>query len=197
MIIKTAGIFILNQKRELLLGHITRHSKDSFSIMKGCIESTDLCYLDAAKRELFEESNIDLSPYSNASYIFLNQVTFRNKRKTLYPYLLLLERNLDLVDYINSVELKCNTYVKSENGDFPEVDGYKWVSLEEAKFIVHESQVHCIIEIESILKEIDNNKNSTETITDDYSTWSAICPACGLKSMEVVRVGKVQCIKCV
>lgn len=36
-----------------------------------------------------------------------------------------------------------------------------------------------------------------DTISDGCgSTWSATCPECGLKSMHVVRPGKVQCAYC-
>ena len=38
---------------------------------------------------------------------------------------------------------------------------------------------------------------TADTISDDCgSTWSATCPECGRKSMQVVRPGKVQCAYC-
>lgn len=36
-----------------------------------------------------------------------------------------------------------------------------------------------------------------DTITDGFgSEWSAVCPTCKQKTMEVVRPGKVQCTNC-
>ena len=35
----------------------------------------------------------------------------------------------------------------------------------------------------------------SDTITDGYSTWSAVCPKCGGR-MQVVRPGCVQCSEC-
>jgi len=38
---------------------------------------------------------------------------------------------------------------------------------------------------------------ATDTIEDGFgSVWSATCPNCGGKTMQVVRPGKVQCSQC-
>ena len=40
-------------------------------------------------------------------------------------------------------------------------------------------------------------EQATDTISDSFgSTWSAYCPECGKKTMQVVRPGKVQCANC-
>ena len=41
-----------------------------------------------------------------------------------------------------------------------------------------------------------NNDGSCHTITDGYTTWSKKCTQCKKLSMQVVRVGKVQCCYC-
>lgn len=37
---------------------------------------------------------------------------------------------------------------------------------------------------------------NVEVITDGFTEWSITCPSCKQKSMQVVRVGKVQCWNC-
>ena len=50
---------------------------------------------------------------------------------------------------------------------------------------------------ESLVAFIKQNMaKPTETITDDYQTWSKTCPMCGQDTMQVVRPGKVQCSNC-
>ena len=40
-------------------------------------------------------------------------------------------------------------------------------------------------------------KRDDDTISDGFgSAWSAWCPSCGEKTMEIVRPGKVQCGNC-
>lgn len=40
-------------------------------------------------------------------------------------------------------------------------------------------------------------ENDDDTIEDGFgSAWSAVCPECGLRTMSVVRPGKVQCNYC-
>ena len=41
-----------------------------------------------------------------------------------------------------------------------------------------------------------NDDGSCHTITDGYTTWSKKCTQCKKLSMQVVRVGKVQCCYC-
>ena len=49
------------------------------------------------------------------------------------------------------------------------------------------------------VEEMDDeeNEDDNDTIGDGFgSEWSAWCPMCGEKSMEVVRPGKAQCGNC-
>lgn len=54
---------------------------------------------------------------------------------------------------------------------------------------------------EGINEIIDENffdlvSDSKDTITDGDTKWSAYCPECGKKTMQVVRPGKIQCSNC-
>lgn len=148
MIIDTAGMFILNNKRELLIAHPTKHPIDFWSIPKGKMDADDCSPLAAAFRETWEEVNFDFRLFGNINLIKLPPIVFKNKRKRLYPFLVMAEANPE-IDF-DAVELKCNSDVPIETYGHvvPEMDDFKWVTLEEAKTLVHASQVECIEIIE-------------------------------------------------
>lgn len=143
-----SGIFILRKDKKLLICHPTNHAVDFFSIPKGKVEVGETM-IDAAIRETFEETNIRLK-YSDDFIIYtLNSVGYRSGKKTLHPFLF-KEKSNSTFDWANT-EIKCNSNVPDERGGFPEMDGYQWVTLDEAKKLLHETQVNAILEIEDIL----------------------------------------------
>lgn len=143
-----SGIFIIRKDGKLLVCHPTNHPKNFYSIPKGKIESGEK-KLEAAIRETFEETNIDLFETEDFHITELNSVGYRSGKKTLHPFLF-TEKLTSTFDWDNTV-IKCNSNVPIERGGFPEMDGYKWVTLQEAKSLVHETQVEAILEIEDLL----------------------------------------------
>jgi 8-oxo-dGTP pyrophosphatase MutT (NUDIX family) len=137
----TAGIFFINKDNKLLICHPTNHKKSFFSIPKGKVEENETL-LEAALRETSEESNVDFSVCKVIHK--LNPVPYKLKNKELNPFCILENEN----DMINSddFELKCNSFVKSSSGKnaFLEMDGYQYVTLDEAKKLLHETQVSCL-----------------------------------------------------
>jgi hypothetical protein len=93
--------------------------------------------------------------YLNGSTDFtiypLSSVNYKHKKKMLYPFLV-LENKKSKFDW-DSVELKCNSNVPKDRGGFPEMDGYKWVSLDEAEDLLHDTQVKCLPKIKEIISE--------------------------------------------
>jgi predicted NUDIX family NTP pyrophosphohydrolase len=75
--------------------------------------------------------------------------TYSHKKKILYPFVVFEKDNLHL--NWDKFEIKCNSNVPQDRGGFPEMDDYKWVSLDEAKTILHETQKNCIDEIKKML----------------------------------------------
>lgn len=148
MIVETAGIFILNNNLELLLAHPTHHPDTFWSITKGKIEEGERV-IDAAIRETMEECNVDFNVVRVLKYTALQPVTFKNKKKRLNALLILASENVQI--NFDTFDLKCNTFVEKEKGGFPEMDGFKWVTIDVAKTLVHESQVKCLLEIETII----------------------------------------------
>jgi predicted NUDIX family NTP pyrophosphohydrolase len=148
-IVKTAGIFLINKENKLLVAHPTNHPVNFWSITKGRRDEGEDS-LTCALRETYEESNIDLRG-ETIKYYKLKKRKFHDKPKQLRPYVIFeFENDIDF----NSFELKCNSFVEPAKGGFPEMDGYQWITIEEAKKIVHYTQVDCLNEIEELIEKI-------------------------------------------
>ena len=119
--------------------------------MRLLLVEDDEIFLEAAFRETYEESNLDLNGSTDFTIYPLNSVEYKNKKKILYPFLM-LENNNSKFDW-DSVELKCNSNVPENIGGFPEMDGYKWVTLDEAEKLIHETQVRCLPKIKEIIEQ--------------------------------------------
>jgi 8-oxo-dGTP pyrophosphatase MutT (NUDIX family) len=150
-----AGIFIVRKDGRLLVCHPTRHKLDFWSIPKGKLDEGE-SPLQAAIRETYEETNIEfrqINPQLYTSYE-LAPVNYGHKKKMLYPYLFIDKPNSNF-DW-DSVDIKCNSNVPEDRGSFPEMDAYKWVTIEEARTILHDTQVACL---DRIVELIEHNEN--------------------------------------
>lgn len=145
-----AGIFIVKKDGKLLICHPTNHAPDFWSIPKGKVEEGE-SMIDGALRETFEETNIDLAVAIDFSIHELEPVNYGHKKKILHPFLFL--ETMD--SFINWEEqlIKCNSNVPEERGGFPEMDDYKWVTIDEARNLIHETQVACLDKVETIFNE--------------------------------------------
>lgn len=139
-------MFLVNKDGKLLVCHPTNHSQTFWSIPKGKVEDGEY-YLDAAIRETYEETNINLTFAKNV--VKLESQTYSHRRKILYPFVVFEKDNLHL--NWGGFDIKCNSNVPQERGGFPEMDDYKWVSLDEAKPMLHETQKNCIDDIKKML----------------------------------------------
>ena len=148
-IVKTAGVFVINKKLELLVAHPTKHDKDFWSIPKGKIDAGEDS-LTAALRELWEESNVDFRNTDPLHYYELDTELFNNKRKRLKPYIIFEHENGFNFD---SFDLKCNSNVPSSRGAFPEMDDFVFVNIREigGKYKLHHTQMSCLNKIKDIM----------------------------------------------
>ena len=144
-----SGLFIVRKDNKVLICHPTNHAANFYSIPKGKVEDDEI-FLEAAIRETYEETNLDLSETTDFTIYPLKAVNYKNKNKILYPFLY-LENKKSSFDW-GGVELKCNSNVPEDRGGFPEMDGYKWVTLDEASKVLHDTQVSCIDKIKEIME---------------------------------------------
>ena len=148
--VNASGIFLVRKDGKLLICHPTGHATSFWSIPKGKVEQGE-SFVDAAFRETWEETNLDLSASKNLRR--LEPVIYTHKKKMLHPFLFLESENLE-VEW-NNCEIKCNSNVPSDRGNFPEMDAYKFVTLDEAKGLLHYTQVACLAEIKKLFDDHD------------------------------------------
>ena len=144
-----SGVFIVRKDGKLLVAHPTNHKPNFWSIPKGKVDDGET-FLEGAIRECYEECNVDLEDSKFFNILPMQSVNYKHKKKILYPFLF-LEKKDSKLDW-SKIELKCNSMVDDKRGDFPEMDDFKWVDLDEAKTILHDTQVVCIDKIKDFIK---------------------------------------------
>jgi 8-oxo-dGTP pyrophosphatase MutT (NUDIX family) len=155
---KAAGIILFNDKNEVLIEHPTNHDPNFWSFPKGLIDENETPS-QAAVRELYEETSLNLYDISYEVIEELPWIKFKNNRKTLKLFVIKTDEKLD------DFQFKCPSLVtKNRKGEalenpFPEVDDYKWVSLEEAYPLLHEAQ-------QRALRFMDHLKSPRGTFSD-------------------------------
>jgi len=146
MRVDAAGLFLINKSNKLLICHPTKHKPNVWSIPKGKVEALE-SFVDACVRETYEETNIELSDYKR-KMIMLDSVNYSHRKKTLIPFVL-FENDCEGLD-TSLITLQCNSNVPEERGGFPEMDDYKWVTIDEARGLIHETQVACLDKVKQL-----------------------------------------------
>lgn len=154
-----AGIFIIREDKKLLICHPTNHAADFWSIPKGKIEAGETP-LQAAIRETFEETNIDLNNYTLIGN--LEMVNYNHKKKALFPFVCYEPCNKS-IDF-NSFDIKCNSNVPIERGGFPEMDDYQWRTLFEASKLLHNTQAECLDIVKRFIDAVDESCGKLDEI---------------------------------
>ena len=140
--INTCGFFIINSKKELLIAHPTNSRWSDYSIPKGLMEPDETKF-DAAIRELYEESNVDLSKISLDQVIILPETMYRSCKRILCTFLYYADDTLD------DVELKCHSYVDGKN--YLENDIVIWKPIHKCYGLLHEAQTRLLPKVENLL----------------------------------------------
>jgi len=145
--IKAAGLFLVNKEGNILVGHPTHHPKEFWSIPKGKIDG-DETPLQAAIRETYEESNVKLFTDLH-TFIELGTIVYRHKKKDVTLFAHFEPKSSDW----SKLEIMCNSNVPEERGGFPEFNSFLWVSFDEARTILHETQVAGLDILDRYIKE--------------------------------------------
>lgn len=120
----TAAIVMIDKDGNILACHATgRKENEGYDFPKGLVEpgETDI---EAARRELMEETDIHLLDYDMARIIDLG-VFPHNKEKDIHIFFYKTTWFPDLS------QLKCSTFFERNGKLIPEVNGYKIISKEE------------------------------------------------------------------
>lgn len=119
----SCGVIIINEFNELFMGHSTGNK--FYDIPKGLLDEGEN-ELTCALRECMEETSIDLRD-KKLEDIGLHAY---NKEKNLHLFLVSVKK-----EEINLDTLVCNSFFEDYYTKKlkPEVDGFKWIALEEIK----------------------------------------------------------------
>lgn len=131
----TAGIFLFNEKNELLVVHPINAPMNRWSIPKGLVDPNET-RLEAAKREMFEETNVDLD---KLKLVYLHEgknISYATKKKTLCSFF------GKVLISTKELELKCNSLFEGKT--FYENDQIVWMPIDKAITVIHETQVKAI-----------------------------------------------------
>lgn len=139
----TCGIFLYStQTHKILACHATKARWNLWSIPKGLKEENETS-LDAALRELYEETGIDLRQEQGLTAELLPKVTYRKQKKELEAFLFITDRDF------SEHKFSCHSLVDFK---YPEIDKWKWIGLDETGAL-HETQQQCIPLIKSLLEK--------------------------------------------
>jgi ADP-ribose pyrophosphatase YjhB (NUDIX family) len=150
---KCSGIFIVRNDGKVLTCKVSGQ-KNQWTIPKGKVEKGETLW-EGAVRETYEESNIDVSGVTNKYE--LEKQRYTHRKKVLHPFIVFEQENPELE--LSKVTLLCNSIVPMDaswNAGNPEISGYAWVELDEAKRRLHYSQANCIERIKNILNSIND-----------------------------------------
>ncbi|OFY85627.1 MAG: hypothetical protein A3F72_10700 [Bacteroidetes bacterium RIFCSPLOWO2_12_FULL_35_15] len=138
----TCGIYLYNTKnKKILVCHATNSPWNKWSIPKGLKDEGEDSYI-AACRELKEETGIDIRNLHILQTLSLPAIKYKRQNKILESYLIFTDSDLD------NFSFNCKMLV---NDEFPEVDGWKWISLSKMKDYLHESQQKNFEEINTLI----------------------------------------------
>jgi 8-oxo-dGTP pyrophosphatase MutT (NUDIX family) len=127
----TCGIYLYNTLiGKLLVCHATHARWNQWSIPKGLMEKGEDLF-EVAKRELMEETGIDLDKLNVNKVYSLPSVKYQKQNKLLESFLVITDTDIEHHDF------HCNAI---EGKDSTEIDSWKWIALDQAQTWLHESQ---------------------------------------------------------
>lgn len=137
--ITTCGVYLIDNNNLLLTCKATG---GGWSIPKGELEPNESLY-DGAKRELLEETGVDLDKYVFMRFLVLPESRYKKRAKKLISYAVQIPSDG------GELSLVCNCFFTRNQTQFPEIEKFAWVTLETAKTLLHESQIANLSEIQT------------------------------------------------
>lgn len=139
--VTTCGIYLYSAPmKKFLLCHATR-SRALWSIPKGLPDKGET-ELQAAVRELEEETGIRLSELKVKAVYELPPVKYKKQNKILVSFLVIADTDL------SNQKLICRSYV---DGKFPEINRYEWVDADAFCKMAHDTQVQNMDTVKPLL----------------------------------------------
>jgi 8-oxo-dGTP pyrophosphatase MutT (NUDIX family) len=131
LMIVTCGTYLYSSLlKKFLVVHPTKTRWNNWSIPKGVIEKGEGIF-DVCVRELLEETGIDINKINVLTKHSLPVRKYQKQEKSLESFLVVTDIDFSQHKFTSNLV---------EGKDFPENDKWKWVTLEEAVGIIHETQ---------------------------------------------------------
>lgn len=144
-LIITCGIYLYHiQSEKILVCHATHSPWNNWSIPKGLQDEQEELY-EAAVRELYEETGIELKQIAILATHSLEARKYQKQNKILESFLILTDTDFSKHTFV------CHTLTEKQ---FPEVDKWKWISLDDAGKLLHEAQQRNIVRIKELLSNL-------------------------------------------
>ena len=149
----SCGIYLFRSDNKLLIGHPTGFKSNIWAIPKGRMNDDESDYFEVAKRELKEETGLDLNDLNIVSMKEFETIRYRETNKYLKSFFIKVSNDLFNVD------INCESMVY-RNGQpaFPEFDDFRWVNIKEAEQLLHEFQHLNLNRCLSLISESNNLK---------------------------------------
>ena len=131
----TCGVFLFDKYDRILIVHPNGEPYNKWSIPKGIKEKNETDW-EAAKREVKEETNIDLNSIPIKFYDYIGVIPYKNKKKILSAFIV----NIDME--LPEKYLKCTSKFtcKTTGNRFVEVDNHQWVYIDIALNVINKNQ---------------------------------------------------------
>lgn len=149
----THGIILVDSRLKILCVHPTNAPIKFWSLPKGG-ENINETSLQAACRELYEETNLDLTLYINnlVYYEYLGAFNYKGANKQLNCHVIYINHPLSTCD----LNLKCESMI--DDTDVPECDLIKWKSIDFCLKKLHHTQVEALMECLKKIIKINQKK---------------------------------------
>lgn len=147
----THGIFIVDKRLRILCVHPTGSPEDVWSIPKGGADNEELS-IEAALRELYEETNFKIDDYiENMEYYeYIGTFPYGVRDKKLKAHVMFFNENLSKIE----IDLKCLT--KIDDSDNLECDIVEWKDLSFVLRCLHHTQVKALTKIiKNLIKKVE------------------------------------------
>ena len=135
----SCGIYLVNSDNKLLIGHPTNHKPNTWAIPKGRVNEDESNYFSVAKRELLEETNIDINQFKIVKMFEFDIIRYKETNKYLKGFFIKVNES-----FYNH-DIKCDSMVyRNGTPAFPEFDDFKWVTIDDSMEFLHPFQIENI-----------------------------------------------------
>lgn len=161
----TCGVYLFDKSNRLLIQHPTNFRPTVWGVPKGRFDKNETDVFEVCKRELMEETGIKLEDYNIINKKELETARYNNTNKYLKSYFVQVDADLSNFDF------HCESMVyRDGKAVFPEVDEWKWVTIDEADKIFDGDRMTKDFQKNNLKRcyELLSPINISESLTSDF-----------------------------